>query len=135
MTGARHDFTETINFGRLTRSYILRRPPSATGAPLPLVLAFHGGGDTAADMEPLTHFDEMAGKEGFLVVYPQGLDNRWAGARDGATPSATSVDDVGFVRAPLDDLKRRIAYDPNRVYATGVSIGGFFQAHPLQASA
>jgi polyhydroxybutyrate depolymerase len=126
VTGARHDFTLTFNFGGLTRSYILHRPPSATGAPLPLVLAFHGGGDTAADMEPLTHFDELADKEGFLVVSPQGLDNRWADARDGATP--TNDDDVGFVRALLDDLKRRITYDPARVYATGVSIGGFFVA-------
>lgn len=125
-TGVHRDFIETFDFGGLTRSYILHRPPSTTGAPLPLVLAFHGGGDTAADMEPLTHFDELADKEGLLVVYPQGLDNRWADARDGAAP--TNDDDVGFVRALLDDLKRRIAYDPTRVYATGVSIGGFFVA-------
>jgi polyhydroxybutyrate depolymerase len=120
-----HDLAETLDFGGLTRGYILHRPPSVSGA-LPLVLAFHGGGDTAADMEPLTRFDELADREGFLVVYPQGLDNRWADARDGATP--TNDDDVGFVRALLDDLKRLIAYDPNRVYATGVSIGGFFVA-------
>jgi polyhydroxybutyrate depolymerase len=125
-TGTGHDITETLDFAGLTRSYILHRPPSVSGAPLPLVLAFHGGGDTAADMEPLTHFDELADKEGFLVVYPQGLDNRWADARDGATP--TKDDDVAFVRALLDDLKRRVAYDPTRVYATGVSIGGFFVA-------
>jgi polyhydroxybutyrate depolymerase len=122
---AGHDITETVEFGGLTRSYILHRPPSVSGA-LPLVLAFHGGGDTAADMEPLTHFDELADREGFLVVYPQGVDNRWADARDGATPA--NDDDVGFVRALLDDLKRRIAYDPARVFATGVSIGGFFVA-------
>jgi polyhydroxybutyrate depolymerase len=126
VTGPRHDVTLTFNFGGLTRGYILHRPPSTAGAPLPLVLAFHGGGDTAADMEPLTHFDELADKESFLVVYPQGLDNRWADARDGAPP--TNDDDVGFVRALLDDLKSRVAYDPARVYATGVSIGGFFVA-------
>jgi polyhydroxybutyrate depolymerase len=125
-TRAGHDVTQTLEFGGLTRSYILHLPASVTSTPPPLVLAFHGGGDTAADMEPLTHFDELADKEGFLVVYPQGLDNRWADARDGATP--TNDDDVGFVRALLDDLKRRIAYDPTRVYATGVSIGGFFVA-------
>jgi polyhydroxybutyrate depolymerase len=125
-TGVGHDITETLDFGGLTRSYILHRPPSVGGAPLSLVLAFHGGGDSAAEMEPLTHFDELADKERFLVVYPQGLDDRWGDARDGATP--TNDDDVGFVRALLDDLKRRIAYDPRRVYATGVSIGGFFVA-------
>src|SRR5262249_5039227 len=79
-TGIGHDITETLALGGLTRSYILHRPPSLSGAPPSLVLAFHGGGDTAADMEPLTHFDELADKEGFLVVYPQGLDNRWADA-------------------------------------------------------
>jgi polyhydroxybutyrate depolymerase len=125
-TGVSHDITETLEFGGLTRSYLLHRPLVAPSAPPPLVLAFHGGGDTAADMEPLTHFDELADKVGFLVVYPQGLDNRWADARDGAAP--TNDDDVGFVRALLDDLKRQIAYDPTRVYATGVSIGGFFVA-------
>jgi polyhydroxybutyrate depolymerase len=123
---AGHDVTQTLDVGGLTRSYILHLPPSTAGAPLPLALAFHGGGDTAADMEPLTRFNELADKEGFLVAYPQGLDNRWADARDGAPP--TNDDDVGFVRALLDDLKRRIAYDPTRVYATGISIGGFFVA-------
>ena len=77
-TSAGHDVTQTLEFGGLTRSYILHLPASGASAPPPLVLAFHGGGDTAADMEPLTHFDELADKEGFLVVYPQGLDNRWA---------------------------------------------------------
>jgi polyhydroxybutyrate depolymerase len=126
-TSVSRDVIETLEFGGLTRSYILHRPPS-TGAPPPLLLAFHGGGDTAADMERLTHFDELADKEGFLVVYPQGVANRWADAPASAAPDATSVDDIGFVRALLDDLKRLIAYDPARVYATGVSIGGFFTA-------
>jgi polyhydroxybutyrate depolymerase len=126
VTGPGHDITEALEFGGLTRSYILHRPLTTASAPPPLVLAFHGGGDTAADMERLTRFDELADKAGFLVVYPQGLDDRWGDARDGATP--TNDDDVGFVRALLDDLKRRIAYDPMRVYATGVSIGGFFVA-------
>src|SRR5689334_25291777 len=60
-TRAGHDVDETLEFGGRTRSYILHLPPSmpssTAGAPLPLVLAFHGGGDTAADMEQLTNFD------------------------------------------------------------------------------
>jgi len=125
---AGHDVTETLESGGLTRSYILHLPPSRAGAPLPLVLAFHGGGGTAAEMEQLTRFDDLADKESFLVVYPQGVANHWADARDSATSDPTHVDDVGFVRALLDDLKRLIAYDPARVYATGVSNGGFFVA-------
>jgi polyhydroxybutyrate depolymerase len=127
-SNAGRDVTETLEFGGLTRSYTLHLPPSTTSAPLPLVLAFHGGGGTAAQMEQLTRFDDLADKEGLLVVYPQGVSNQWAGARDSATPDTRQVDDVGFVRALLDDLKRLIAYDAARVYATGVSNGGFFVA-------
>lgn len=127
-SSASHDITETLFFGGLTRSYILHLPPSTTGALPPLVLAFHGGGGTAASMEKLTRFDDLADTERFLVVYPQGVADQWAGARDSATADPTHVDDVGFVRALLDDLKRQIAYDPARVYATGVSNGGFFTA-------
>ena len=126
-THAGHDVDETLEFNKRTRSYILHLPPSmpssTAGAPLPLVLAFHGGGDTAADMEDLTHFDELADKERFLVVYPQAIANYWITA-----PDATRTDDVAFVRALLDDLQHRIVYDSTRVYATGVSVGGFFVA-------
>jgi polyhydroxybutyrate depolymerase len=127
-TSASGDVTETLVFGGLTRSYILHRPPSIAGAPLPLVLAFHGGGGTAAGMERLTHFDELADKESFFVVYPQGVSTHWADARETTAPDVNGVDDVGFVKALLDDLSHLISYDTSRVYATGISNGGFFTA-------
>src|SRR5262249_50718020 len=34
------------------------------------------------------------------------------------------IDDVGFIRALLDDLGSRLPFDRSRVYATGISNGG-----------
>jgi polyhydroxybutyrate depolymerase len=45
-----------------------------------------------------------------------------------------NVDDVGFVRALIADLARRIPIDRSRVYATGLSNGGMM-AHRLAAEA
>jgi polyhydroxybutyrate depolymerase len=38
-------------------------------------------------------------------------------------PGRTGVDDVAFVRAVVDDVAARLAIDPARVYATGMSNG------------
>src|SRR5581483_8531522 len=44
------------------------------------------------------------------------------------------VDDVGFVRAMLDDLAKRARIDPRRVYATGLS-NGAMMAYRVAAEA
>jgi polyhydroxybutyrate depolymerase len=49
-------------------------------------------------------------------------------------PNATKIDDVGFTRALLDDLARRVRVDRTRVYATGISNGGMM-AYRLGAEA
>ena len=66
--------------------------------------------------------DRLADREGFVVVYPNGsglLRARlltWnAGGCCGYAMRA-DVDDVGFVRALLDDLAARVAFDRRRVY-------------------
>lgn len=104
----------------------------------PVLLAFHGGGG---------HMQLMAGsnyglvdkseQSGFIVVFPNG-SSRWPGGRF-ATWNAgaccghardSGVDDVGFVRALLQHLQRRIPIDARRVFATGMSNGGML-AHRL----
>ena len=60
------------------RTYLLFTPKSyRQGTPVPLVLAFHGYGSQGKDLERATGFSEVAQREGFLIVYPDGLDRRW----------------------------------------------------------
>lgn len=72
--------------------------------------------------------DRLAEKEGFLVVYPNGIDRHWNDGRSadetGWKAQGENVDDVGFISALIDELVRTRNADPRRVYVTGVSNGG-----------
>jgi polyhydroxybutyrate depolymerase len=107
-----------------TRQYYLHLPPGwRRDHPAPLVLVFHAGAGRARDIAPHTGFSRIADREGFVVVYPQGLRGRWNDGRGFAT---ATHDDVGFVRALLDTLGRELGVDSKRVYATGISNGAMF---------
>lgn len=118
-----------ITVGDRERSYLVHVPASYTkDKPAPLVFVFHGGGSTAKSNERFTGFSAKADRENFLVVYPEGVDKGWNDGRGSAkvTAQRENVDDIGFVTALLDRLEKDYAVDPKRIYATGISNGGFF---------
>ena len=119
--------TATIVSGNLTRNYIVHLPPhyNQTHA-LPLVLAFHGGGGTGKSMDGLTHFNRVADEKNFIVVYPDGYQKHWGDGRGTSPSERDGVDDVAFISALIDTLSTQYHIDPKRVYATGISNGGFF---------
>jgi polyhydroxybutyrate depolymerase len=125
---ARGERTLVVN-GR-TRTYRVHVPGSQTpGAKAPLVLVFHGGGGDASGMERLSRFDALADREGFLVVYPEGLGRHWNDGRASNVEATKGADDVAFVSALLDALEKELPVDEKRVYATGISNGGIFSHH------
>ncbi len=89
----------------------------------PLVLAFHGGYGSGKRIARNTGFNEVADREGFIVVYPDGIDRHW---NDGRGTVNTDIDDVGFVSDLIDRLVKFRNVDPSRIYATGISNGGQF---------
>lgn len=119
----------TLRHDGLARSYRVHVPPSATDArPLPVLLAFHGGGGNARQFQESSGIPQVAEREGFLAVFPEGTGplrlHTWNAGGCCGSARREGVDDVGFVAALLDDLARRIPVDPARVYATGHSNGG-----------
>jgi polyhydroxybutyrate depolymerase len=126
--GARGEATgETLSLvhGGATRSYILHVPPGARGRPAPLIVVLHGGGGRAAQMSGFTGFDAIAAREGFVTLYPQGLNRSWNDGREFPGRN-TGTDDVGFILAAIEDAKRRGALiDERRIFAAGISNGGF----------
>ncbi|MFO0968317.1 MAG: PHB depolymerase family esterase [Gemmataceae bacterium] len=117
-----------LRHGGRTRGYLLHVPPSHQNSPSPLVLALHGATSNARLMEKFCGLSAKADAAGFLVAYPSGtgaLPNvlTWnAGACCGYA-AQHQVDDVGFIAALLDDVAGRVAIDPRRIYATGMSNG------------
>ena len=105
------------------RTYLLYVPSTYhAGHPTPLVLVFHGAGASPRRMARHTRFSALAEHEGFLVAYPSGIDRRWNDGRGYGVPH----DDVAFIRTLLDTLSRRLAIDPKRIFATGISNGAMF---------
>ena len=127
--------TVNISVGGSPRNYLLYVPKSLEpGAAAPLVVVLHGGGANAGKMAEHTGFPELAEKEGFIVAFPNGTTG---GPKGGGTWNTGSgkgmgkaekreVDDLGFVKAMLAEIKAKYTVDPRRIYATGVSKGGMF---------
>ena len=124
------DVTITIESGGRTRTSILHVPSSyVEGTAVPLVILMHGGGGNGAQGQRAYGMDAVADREGFLVAYPNGTGNfgnllTWNAANCCSYAYENNVDDVGFLRALVDELERTYSIDPRRIYATGMSNGG-----------
>lgn len=114
-----------LQSGGLARHYLLHLPPGATAAPRPLVVLLHGRLGTGAGLERMAFFDRVADSAGVVVAYPDGWRRSWDDGRPGTPAARRHVDDVAFLLALLDDVARRTAIDPGRVYLAGMSNGGF----------
>lgn len=124
-----------LEAGGVTRRYKLHVPPAYDGrTPLPLVLNFHGYGSNTLAQRLWTEMDVTADAHGYVVAYPEGLDESWNAGVCCGTSAVNGVDDVGFVRAVINDIAERGCIDRSRVYATGMSNGGFL-SHRLACEA
>ena len=104
----------------LGERWYLRTAPGDTGsARLPLVVDLHGYSEGAERHAEVTRFGPLGEDEGFVTVTPHGAGDppHWDLAADGR--------DVAFVEDVIDDARRRLCVDPDRVYVTGSSMGGF----------
>jgi polyhydroxybutyrate depolymerase len=116
----------SLDFGGATRRYLLHVPSGWDGlTPLPLVLNFHGFTYSADQQPEYTGMSPVADANGFAVAYPDGIGNSWNGGACCGSAASGNVDDVGFARAVVADAQSRICVDRRRVYATGMSNGGF----------
>ena len=120
------DRTITLHSDGLARRYLLHVP--SAGAPAegwPLVVVLHGNTGDGARMIRLTRFDDVADRAGFAVAYPDGVGRSWADGRGVTDADKKGIDDVAFLDSLIADAGRRTSIDARRLYATGISNGGF----------
>jgi polyhydroxybutyrate depolymerase len=118
-----------------TRNYTVFVPASYDGStPTSLVFNFHGFSSNAAQQVFFSDFNVEAEERGVVVVYPNGVGSSWNAGGCCGDAQTEAVDDVAFVRALLDEVSATLCIDHARVYATGMSNGGFF-SHRLACDA
>ena len=121
---------ESFQYGNITRYYRMYIPTSYDHAtPTPLVLVFHFGGGNSQIIETVTGMSEKAEEEGFIVVYPDGTgiyQDRlltWNAGFCCGYALEHDIDDVGYIEALIDSLRKSYAIDPSCIYATGFCNG------------
>jgi polyhydroxybutyrate depolymerase len=164
------DSQEKIDIDDVSRNYVVHVPTGYDKQQhYPVVILLHGRNQDADDMARLTHFNQLADKDGIIAVYPNAAHGHWnigvrpeepasaaprrgygrrggwgggggypgggggypgGGQNGGQNPEETRnrtepPDDVAFLNQMLDQLALKYSLDARRIYATGLSDGGF----------
>ena len=121
------DYQKSINIEGVERTYLLHIPLGYDpNKKYPLVMVFHGGGGTGQQVATKTGFNTYADRDGFIVLYPNGIENSWNDRRGTTKSDKQGIDDVGFVSALIEHLTTIFPIDKNRIYASGISNGAIF---------
>jgi polyhydroxybutyrate depolymerase len=106
------------------REYLLYVPKSYDRSrPTPLVISMHAAGLWGAAQRETSQWNDLADKQGFIVVYPSGVGGKglrvWR-----VEPGPDLMKDVRFIAELIDTLKASYNIDSTRIYANGLSNGG-----------
>ena len=132
-------YIQQFSTDTVERRYLVYAPKNLPQNPVPVVFMFPGKGtnaETAAYYMTQTRFETLADRDGFVVVYGNGLPFPLEGeTTDGwmenggdflgcwLEHSGEGID-IQYVREILNQLETELNIDRTRVYATGVSAGG-----------
>lgn len=125
---AQQTINGTLAHDGLMRTYILYVPANYTGTEeVPLLFNFHGYGSDATEQMFYGDFRPIADTEGFIIVHPMGLldNSQEPQTHFNVGWGNSTIDDVGYTEALIDDLSLNYSIDAKRIYSTGMSNGGF----------
>lgn len=101
----------TLRYGGETRDYLVQ--PAKGHGRVPVVVLLHGMMVSAEKAWTVSSLPTLAARDNFIMVAPQGINDRW---RDDV--------DIGFIRAVIKDVIAKDHGDPKAVFMLGFSMGG-----------
>ncbi|MEL6867843.1 MAG: T9SS type A sorting domain-containing protein [Bacteroidota bacterium] len=120
---------KTIEHDGLIRQYTVYLPATYNpNVASPVVFNLHGIGSSSGEQVLYSGFSTVADTAGCIVVFPEGtvdtmlwgeIINHWN------SYFSPDVDDVGFINLLIDQMFTDYNIDLSRIYATGMSNGGF----------
>ncbi len=119
------DSNQTVNVGGMSRSYVLHLPSAYDASkPVPLVVDFHGIGQSGAKERASSPYPAVLDPEGVIMAFPDGMKGPAGAAWNVGPCCVENVDDVAFARAVVEHVGGLACIDRARVYAVGVLTGG-----------
>jgi polyhydroxybutyrate depolymerase len=122
------DLEWTVKQGGLDRAVHVHVPAKYDPTkPTPVVLNFHGFTSNGKEQAMYTGMDRKADEAGFIAVHGEGIGQQksWNAGVCCGEAMETKVDDVALVSKIIDELESKLCVDAKRVFATGMSNGGF----------
>ncbi len=128
--------TKTIMVDGVARRYAIYIPDNLKNLSIPIVFELHGGGIYIEDMigesghkTPYKLWTDLAKKEKFIVVYPEGLNGvygkpTWNDCRKDCSVNS-GANDVLFIKTLIEKISTEYNVDSKRIYVSGTSNGGF----------
>jgi polyhydroxybutyrate depolymerase len=110
------------------RQYKVHVPPSySPTTPMPVLFCLHGLFQNAVMfcLDSGVAWNTKSDAEGFILVMPNGYQNSWNGGTCCGAAATAGLDDVALMRAIFAEVAAHLNVDPHRVYATGLSNGGY----------
>lgn len=117
----------TVTVGGKQREFFINIPAKCKGKASPVVFALHGGASSSGlAMHLKADFTRLGETEGYVTVYPSGVNGWNIGSHDSYSVKrrTSDADDVGFFRTMFDTLIREGIADKHRIYVIGGSNGG-----------
>ena len=98
--------------------------------PAPLLLDLHGFMGDGLSQQRFSRLSNVARENGFVYVAPDGLRDSngnqfWNASRSCCNFDRTDIDDAAFLKSLIDEISKKIAIDPKRIYIFGHSNGAF----------
>ncbi len=104
------------------RTYLLYVPKTyQPEKPSPLVISIHGYAEWPAHQMEVSHWNQVAEENNFIVVYPSGTGFPLHWLTGG---QANTLLDIQFISDLIDQLEMDYNIDETRIYANGLSNGG-----------
>lgn len=111
----------TLRHEERDRRYVVEFPDAP--GPRPAVFVFHGAGGTAERVRGYVNL--TLSEQGWVEVYPDAIGGLWSDGRAALSGGLLRRgNDIGFVRALVDELVAEGRVDPGRIFFTGPSNGG-----------
>lgn len=117
-----YSYQDTVSVDGMNRTFQVHLPIGyRTLKNMPVVMVFHGLQLNGSIMMFLSNMNSVADRNGFIVMYGDGVGKAWEDGR-----GSHGHDDVGYVCKVLDKIATTVSIDRRRVYASGISNGGYF---------
>ena len=121
----------------LERFYFIQENHPESSGLSSVLFVLHGYGSTALRIRNYSSFNSLANtkENNFLLIHPQGApmsttlassSSHW---NSGGWTIGSDVDDVDFIDTVIGFVEEKENIDPDRIYSSGMSNGGFMSYH------